>query len=255
MSVYRRKGTATSAIVGVLAVLVVGGAIWYFASDPFRTRVNESVKQGTQWTPENIAADPKNYLNYVEAETEKAIQSLKASKIAVAQNRAKLTQMRDDAQAQVTTGTKAVSELIEKYKTADSSNVWPVSFNAQSLDKEKTKVTVVSLNKDLVRQKTRLTQVNDGLARLDVQDSKIDEAMANANNQLAEVKTNRGLLEVQNLTADLKDKLVSMNAAMTNVVGAASANNGVVSLEQLTAQSATTADNTEFDKILASNPK
>ncbi len=251
MNVLSRKGGATGAIIAVLAVLVVGGTIWYFVSDPFKTKVDAGWTQGTKWTPENIAADPKNYLNYVEAETEKAIQSLKAGKIAVAQNRAKLVGMRDDAQAQVATGTKAVAELIEKYKTAETGNVWPVSFNNQPLDKDKTKLTVVSLSKELGRQKTRLAQVTSGLERLNIQDGKIDEAMANASNQLAEVKTNRGLLEVQNLTTDLKDKLVSMNAVMTNVVGAATENTGVVSLEQLTAQTATQVDNGEFDKILA----
>ncbi len=51
----RRKGSTTATVVGILGVLVVGGAIWYFASDPFRTRVNEAVKQGTTWTPEQIA--------------------------------------------------------------------------------------------------------------------------------------------------------------------------------------------------------
>ena len=48
-------------------------------------------------------------LKDIGTETEKALQSLQASKIAVAQNRAKLTQMRDDAQAQVSTGTKAAT--------------------------------------------------------------------------------------------------------------------------------------------------
>jgi len=255
MNVLRRKGSATTAIVGVLAVLVVGGAIWYFVSDPFKTKVDASWKQGTTWTPEQIAKDPKNYLNYVEAETEKALQSLQASKIAVAQNRAKLTQMRDDAQAQVSTGTKAVSELLEKYKAADASNVWPVSFNSQTLDKDKTKLTVVSLTKQVSTQKTLLNKVQAGLTSLDNQDGKIDEAQANAKNQLAEIKTNRELLNVQSLTTDLKDKLVSMNAAVASVVGAASENTGVVSLEQLTAQSAANVDNGEFDKILAGSTK
>ncbi len=255
MNALRQKGSATTAVIGVLAVLLVGGAIWYFVSDPFKTKVDAKWTQGTKWTPENIAADPKNYLNYVEAETEKAIMSLKASKIAVAQNRGKLTQMRDDAQAQVSTGTKAVSELLEKYKAADAANVWPVSFNGQSLDKDKTKLNVVSLTKEVGRQKEMLTKLQAGLQNLDNQEGKIDQAMADANDQLSQVKANRGLLEVNNLTADLKEKLVSMNAAMTNVVGAASQNTGVVSLADLTAQSAAQVDNTEFDKILAGDKK
>ncbi len=251
MNVHSRKGSAATIAVGVLAVVLVGGAIWYYVSDPFKTKVDAGWKQGTKWTPENIAADPKNYLNYVEAETEKAILSLNASKIAVALNRGKLSQMRNDAQSQVSTGTKAVSELLEKYKSAEASNVWPVSFNSQTMDKDKTKLTVVSLTKEVGRQKELLTKLTAGLSNLDNQDGKIDQATADANDQLAQVKANRGLLEVNNLTTDLKDKLVSMNAAMTNVVGAASQNTGVVSLSELTAASAAQVDSGEFDKILA----
>jgi len=251
MNVLRRKGGATGAVVAILAVLVVGGAIWYFVSDPFKTKVDAGWKQGTTWTPENIAADPQNYLNYVEGETTKALQSLQASKIAVAQNRAKLETMRDDAQKQVSTGTKAVAELIEKYKTAENGNVWPVSFNGQNYDKDKTKLTVVSLTKQVSTQQNLLTKVSAGITNLDNQVGKIAEAEATAKNQLAEIKANRELLKVQSLTTDLKDKLVSMNAAVAGVVGAASENTGVVSLEQLTAQSAATVDNAEFDKILA----
>jgi len=255
MSVLRRKGAATSAIVGVLAVLVVGGAIWYFASDPFRTRVNDAVKQGTTWTPEQIAKDPVMYLNYCEEETTKALETLKASKIAVAQNRAKLETMRGDAQAQVTAGSTAVKDLLEKYKTADSSNVWPVSWNNLTLDKDKVKSTVVSYSKQVSIQQTLLNKCQSGLKSLDAQDSKIDQAQADAQTQLAEIKTNRELLKVQNLTNDLKDKLVTMQSAVRATVGAASENSGVPSLEDLKNQSTVQVDNTEFDKILASNPK
>jgi len=253
MNANRHRGSTAGVVVGVLVLALVGGGIWYFTSDTFRTRVDANMKQATKWTPENIAADPKNYLNYVEAETEKAVMSLKASKIAVAQNRAKLTQMRDDSQTQVSVGTKAVAELLEKYKAADAANVWPVSFNSQTMDKDKTKLTVVSLTKQVSAQKETLTKLQAGLQNLDNQDGKIDQAMASANDQLMQVKANRGLLEVNSLTTDLKDKLVSMNAAMTNVVGVASENTGVVSLSDLTAQSAAQVDSTEFDKILANS--
>jgi len=251
MNRERHTGSAMGIGLVVLAVLVVGGGIWYFTSDVFKTKFDSNFNQMTTWTPENIAKDPQNYLNYVEAETTKALESLKASKIAVAQNRSKLESMRSDAKNAITVGEKAMAELLAQYKSAESNNAFPVSWNNQSLDKDRVKLQVVSLNKQVSTQKILLAKVEGGLKSLDAQVGKIDEADANAKSQLAEIRTNRELLKVQSLTTDLKDKLVSMQSAVAATVGAASENSGVVSLDQLTAESSQQVDSTEFDKILA----
>jgi hypothetical protein len=251
----RRKGSTTAAVLGVLGVLVVGGAIWYFASDPFHTRVNEAWKQGTQWTPEQIAKDPVNYLNFCEEETTKAMDKLKASRIAVAQNRASLESMQKDARNQVDVGKKAMLELLGSYKTADAANTWPVSWQGKTFDKDAVKVQVVALNKQVAAKEALLTKVDNGLKQLDAQVGKIGEAEANAQTQLAEIKANKELLKVQALSDDIKNKLVSMQSAVAATVNTASETSSTISLDQLAATSAQTADNTEFDKILTNNTK
>src|SRR5438552_14869923 len=73
----RRRGGAMTAIVACVAVVLVGGVVWYFVSDPFHTRVNAQLDQMTKWTPEQIAKDPVMYLNFCEEQTKKAIEQLK----------------------------------------------------------------------------------------------------------------------------------------------------------------------------------
>jgi hypothetical protein len=75
-------------LIIVAAVVVVG--VMYFTSDVAKTRIDAAADQYAHWTPENIAKDPENYLRFCEAEATKVLQSLKASEIAVAQNRASL---------------------------------------------------------------------------------------------------------------------------------------------------------------------
>ena len=246
----QRGSAAVKAIVAVAVVVVIGVGVWYFTSDVFRTKVDSGFTQATKWTPENIAADPVNYLNYVEAETTKAQQSLKASRIAVAQNRGKLETMKGEASNKISVGEKAVKDLLDNYKTAVANKSFPITWNGKTLDEEKTKNQALALNKEVTIQKTLLAKVDGGLKKLDAQESKISEAESNAQSQLAEIKANRELLKVQSLTDDLKDKLVSMQSAVAATVGAASDTSSVMSLDQLAAESETAVDNTAFEKLL-----
>jgi hypothetical protein len=241
---------AVKAIVAVAVVVVVGAGVWYFTSDVFKTKVDAGFTQATKWTPENIAKDPVNYLNFVEGETTKAQQSLKASRIAVAQNRAKLETMKGEASNKIKIGEKAVKDLLESYKSAVAKNAFPINWNGKSLEQEKAQQQALALNKEVTIQKTLLAKVEGGLKKLDAQESKIGEAEANAQSQLAEIQANRELLKVQSLTDDLKDKLVSMQSAVAATVGAASDTSSVMSLDQLAAESATAVDTTAFDKLL-----
>ena len=58
-----RKGGTTQLVIGAVALVVILGGIIFYLSDPFSTRVKAGYKQFTEWTPENIAKDPVNYLN------------------------------------------------------------------------------------------------------------------------------------------------------------------------------------------------
>lgn len=247
-----RGSAAITGIIVLVVLILIGAGIWYFTSDVFRTKVDAGFTQATKWTPENIAKDPHNYLNYVEAETVKAQQSLKASRIAVAQNRAKLENIKSESTAKINAGEKAVKELVTAYKTASTTNAFPISWNGRTLEKEKVQQQVVALDKEVKIQKNLLAKVENGLKKLDAQESKITEAEANAQSQLAEIRANRELLKVQTLTDDLKDKLVSMQSAVAATIGAASDTSSVVSLDQLTAESEAAVDTSAFDKILQS---
>ncbi|GIW77800.1 MAG: hypothetical protein KatS3mg104_2863 [Phycisphaerae bacterium] len=148
-----RGSAAVKGMIALGVLILIGAAVWYFVSDIFRTKVDAGFTQATKWTPENIAKDPQNYLNYVEAETIKAQQSLKASRIAIAQNRSKLESIKSEASAKINTGEKAIKELVSAYKTASVSNAFPISWNGRNLEKEKVQQQVVALDKEVKIQK------------------------------------------------------------------------------------------------------
>lgn len=99
---HHRYGLSRAGVViGICVVGVTALVVAYFISDPFRTKADQAYKEFAEWTPENIAKDPLNYLNFCEAETTKALVDLKATEISIAQRRAKLQGMQDSAEQKI----------------------------------------------------------------------------------------------------------------------------------------------------------
>src|SRR5688572_15874101 len=92
---FRRQGITTTAIIGIIAAVVVVGATLFFVSDPFNIWVRGNYKSLTEWTPENIAKNPVGYLDFVEIKTKEAQLELKADRISVEQKRAQLKSMQE----------------------------------------------------------------------------------------------------------------------------------------------------------------
>ena len=165
-----RQGVGTTAIIGLIVLVVVIGVVAYFASDVFSTKVDSKVDQMTKWTPENIAKDPVNYLNFCEKKINEALVSLKADRISVAQNKAKLSDMRDGAAAKVRMGDKVLTELKGIYEQAEKDNAWPVTYNEEKRDKDWIRNYIMKISKETEIQRTILTKVEGGVKKLDAQE-------------------------------------------------------------------------------------
>lgn len=245
-----RSGIAAGAIVGIIALVLVIAGIVYWVSDPMRARMQEGIDQMTKWTPENIAKEPVLYLNFCEEQANKAIQSLKADRISVEQNKAKLQEMKDTASAQVKKGEQVLADLKGLYEKAETDKTWPVTWQNQSRDKDTMKAYIMRIYKETQTQRMILDKVDSGLKKLEAQVVKIEKASGDAKAQLADIAANRELLKVQKLTDDLKDRLVNMKGAIQGVVDVAAEGGGLPSLADLAGETTPATDNAEFEKVL-----
>jgi hypothetical protein len=236
-------------VVGVVILAVIIGAL-YFTSDVYRTRIRAAADQYAHWTPENIAKDPENYLNFCEEEANKALLGLKASEISIAQNRGKLEAMQQEAGTKITVGEKALAELKELYTKSTAANTWPAEWQGQKREKDWTKQQIVSLFKQVEAQKNLKTKVEAATKNLDAQVSRVQNGRVQAQGQLAEIKTSREVLKVQKITDELTTRLVSIKSVLQATIGTVNESSAPVSLDQLTAQAGTVVDNSEFDKIM-----
>jgi Tfp pilus assembly protein PilE len=254
MQTHSRGITTVGVLVVVVVLAIIGFAIAYYGSDVFRTKAKASVQQFAEWTPENIAKDPLNYLNFCEEQAKGALEKCKASEIAIAQKKAKIESMRDEAKNSIAIGTKALDELTTLYKDADAKAAFPIKWKSTELDKELAKRQIMKLAGQIKSRRELLTKLESAIEQLRIQSNKLAEAKDNAKDQLVKIDTNREMLKVHAITDELKSNLVAMKAAIeTSVVGLASSDAGSLSLDDLAAQAETAVDEAEFNKILQNN--
>lgn len=248
------KRSGMSVVGIVVALLVAAGVAFvvvYMISAPMRTRTNAAYKNFAEWTPDNIAKDPVNYLNFCEAETQTAIQKLKASEIAIAQKRAQVEGMLQDNQNKVALGQKALDELKGLYKQADAAKQWPMTWRSAALDQDACKRQIVKFAGELRSKSDLIKKLGAATDQLKAQSGKVLEARDKAQEQLTQIATSREMLKVQQITDDLKDNLVAMKSVLqTSVLGVAAAEPGTISLDDLAATSEASVDETEFANIM-----
>jgi|GEM_PF-1091218 len=245
------RGGGVGVFIGILAVLIVVGIGVYLWSDPARTKMNTAFREMSEWTPENIAKDPINYLNFCEEETNKALDKLKASEISIAQRRGKLAGMKDDAAKKITVGKKALRELKESYRKAEADDSFPVTWHTKSLDKTACRKQIVSLHEEVAGQKMLLGKIDTGVARLDLQQQRVLDQRSKAKAQLTEIQTNREMLKVQEISDDITNQLVDMKGVLQATIATADESSGVATLDDLTASAETSIDEEKFSDIMS----
>jgi hypothetical protein len=250
MNTSRRGMSVAALVVGlvVVAALVVGG-IYYFSA-PGRQHLRSAWKNFSEWTPDNIAKDPVGYLNFAEEQTKAAQIKLKASEIAIAQNKANFDAKCDDAQKALDAGDKHLKELRAAYVDANDKNAWPIKWLDRTFDREQAKKQIVRLGRECESKDKQIRAYKKGLNDLAVQASKVQDAKDKASEQITTIQTSREQLKVKAITDDLKDQLVAMKGVLqTSVVGVAD-EKSTVSIEEIAAKTESSVSDEEFGKIM-----
>jgi hypothetical protein len=237
-------------IVGILIVVVVVGGILYFGSDIFRTKVDRAVEGFTEWTPENIAKDPKGYLFFCRKQTEDAIGKLKASQIGISQNRAKIDAMKTEADHKAKVGQEALAELKVLYREAEKAGKWPANWRDQDRNKEWTKRQIVGLHRQVRQQRTLSAKCDAGMKQCDVELAKAKRLMADASARLGEISVAEQSLEVEQLSKGLETQLVNMKAALQHLVGAVGDGQQDLDLDKMAKEAEAAVDEAEFEAIM-----
>ena len=244
------KSGQAKIVVIIALVIVAVVAVLYFTSDVQRTKIKSAMNQYSSWTPENIAKDPESYLTFCEQQANEALLKLKASQIAIAQNRAGLEATKNEADEKIKLGNNALTDLKQLYATASAATNWPVTWNGAPRDENMVKQQIVSFARQIAAQESLKAKVENGIKQLDIQMTKVQQANGQTQEQLVQIKTSREMLKVQKITEDLSKQLVNIGSTLQATISTASESTGTVTLDQLKSESVGTVDDSEFKKIM-----
>jgi len=222
----------------------------YFVSDVFSTKVHQAAEQLTEWTPENIAKDPKGYLHFCKRQVLQALQNLKASEIAISQTRGRIGSMKEAADRKVRVGAETLGELKKLYRSAEKAGAWPAAWKQRPREKEWVKRQVVGLHSQVQQQRSLASKCREGLRRCDAELARVNELRAEANSQLGSINVAASRIEIEELSSELKGRLMDIKAVVAALTSSASEVGGDLSLDALAREAEKKVDEETFEAIM-----
>lgn len=249
-NVHRRGGSALGILVAIIVLAVAGGAAWYFLSDVGQTKMEQAYASFARWTPQNIAADPKAYLDFCEAQAKQAKADLKAASVRVAQQEATVRSRLDEAQGKIDAGRPVLEQFKAAYKQAAADDAFPVTVRDKQYDQEALKKQIVSLHHEIEAQQGLVESAEAALKTLRMQEQKIQAQRAACDEQLRLIEVNRAKVEIQEITDDLREQLVSIKGVLQTAVAVTGDQAQPLTLDDIATEAQTTVDDAAFEAIL-----
>ena len=239
-------------IIGGIGIIASAGFIAYKTSDVWRTKIRKMGDGYAKWTPENIVKWPREYLDFCADEARKMMESLKASDIAIAQNKAGLDLKLATADKQIHYGAKALEELKTLYRAATAKGkAWKdIAWEGVTLDREAAKRHILSLDSQIKSVTVLKNTLEGAIGTMAAQTVKVHESMTDLTSQMAEIAVNREILNVNALSGQMAQKMSSIKGVLQSTAGVISKTGGIVTLETLAESRAERIDDSAFDAIM-----
>jgi hypothetical protein len=245
------QGKRGNTVAIVLVIVLVLGAILFFVSKPFQTRVKQATRQATEWTPENIQKDPVGYLSWALAECGKTEEKLQASRLALKTNRNNAERSLSTHQADQTAYTKLLDEAKSLYRQAGASASWPAELRGVKMEEAVLKAKIVEAH-------DKLSGLGELIATYQQSRQIIDRKLVEVEAKLTEVtklesklSTDLEIAKVRKTVEGIGTISDQLNAIVDTSEALVSATKDGISLEELVKPSGERRVETEFEKIMA----
>lgn len=185
-------------------ILLLAGTLVYFVSDPVSSKVNHSVTNFTQWTPEAIAEDPVGYLNFAEVEVAEAEEKLAAARINVVSRKSRLQHEVARLDSRIERAELALSRMKDKYQNV---NYVPTT----------TKHQTVALHEQMQSNIKIRQQAQSSVEHLDTQLARIQNALTFCQQQRVKIQASRETARIHKVVADLSDEVIKVEDLLVQI--------------------------------------
>jgi len=187
------RGFSSTLVLGIVAAVVVIGALIYFVSPVRSTQVNEAVKKWVvpEWTAENIVKRPTEYFTWVIAEANKQQELIAARLHGLKFEKAKVAEKVLSKEKEVASFDKiyldakvAYKELPDETVAGKTGKKFPFSFKGREFETEK------EFAKELRKVKDSRERAAKIGANYKITAGKIDKWLENLDEQAEQLKAN-----------------------------------------------------------------
>jgi phage shock protein A len=235
--------------VGAFFVILVLGAAFYFFSAPFKSKVDEGVKQATVFTPENIQKDPINYLNWSTDEIQKSMDKLGAARISMMTKKGAVLRQLQDDQSELEGHRSFFSDAKAAYIKASADSEWPVTIRGFKLTESQTKDRILEASDRISDLENRIVTQSNLISTLESQISRLDTSLTEFERAKREIQVQTDVVKIEREEEKQKAMMDNVNALLIQA-GALTTSPQAPSLHQLTAPNASEVKDRKFESIM-----
>ena len=191
-----------SLILFLILIVAIGVLAFYFASEPFSTRVDNAYRDATKWTPENIQEDQTGYLQWAIKASGEQESELKSRALSI---RTKLIGLQRDlssAQDRRARVDRFLSEAKNLYQLAAEDNRWPVWFRGAEITEPELQELIVEAYQEAAQRKILEESLENALVRLE---GKLEEVRIGQDRIIGQIRELRLKLEIAQVNELLDD--------------------------------------------------
>ena len=243
-----------NAVIIILIVVVIIGLVVYFKSAPIQTKVNEVVKQTTEWTPENIQKNPEGYLVWSRQQCKQSKESLNANLLSM---KIKKEQIQRELLGEES-DLKAYKSLLKESKTlylkASEQKAFPVELRSVQLNSTQLKKKIVEINRKTQNLNRTMSQKKESLRILEQQMIKTEKGIENVNTLMVKLNTDIEIIKNDIGTSgfqEISDKVHAIQDASKVLTSLSS--DGEPSIESMIEKTSDQKLNDEFTAIMATD--
>ena len=232
----------------LIGILILGGIIWYFVSDPFAAKVDMAYEEKSTWNPKTITDDPEAYIYSAIQHLDDLEDNLKDEEFRIKTRINQLTRESDSSQAAIENLTSDIQRWKNDYLILDGRKEGELLTSGYS--KGTLKDLIIQADARVQGEKQKSTFYPNALINLEGMLARIESGLKDLERQKIEMDIARTNLRV-NVGDDSINNIRDTINSITDNTSALVSDITKVSIENASARDAKFSVDRKFEEILS----
>lgn len=232
----------------LIGILILGGVIWYFVSDPFAANVDMAYEENSTWNPKTITDDPEAYIYSAIQHLDNLEDNLKDEEFRIKTRINQLKRESDSSQTSIENLTSDIQRWKNDYLILDGRKEGELLTSGYS--QETLKDLIIQADARIQGEKQKSTFYPNALINLEGMLARVESGLKDLERQKIEMDIARTNLRV-NVGEDSINNLRDTINSITDNTSALVSDVTKVSIENASARDAKFSVDRKFEEILS----